>query len=168
MNEIWKPVIIEGKETEYTVSNLGRLSRNGKILQDKSKGNTYVTCTLRINRAAHASRIHRLVASAFIPNPDNLEQVNHIDGKKNNNRADNLEWCTPKRNIIHSFELGLTVRPKGKESHLYDKGRKVLDANTGITYPSVATAARELGIPRTTISTEILGYRPSKYNLESA
>lgn len=163
MIEEWKKIIVNGEETNYSISNLGRLFNGKKIMSSRAKGNSYVSVTLRINKKSFPNRMHRLVAFYFIDNPNNLPQVNHKDGVKFNNNVSNLEWCTNKDNIIHSFELGLTVRPKGKESHLYDKGTKILHKPTGKIYPSVPTAAREFKIPRTTISAEIHGYRPNKY-----
>lgn len=53
--------------------------------------------------------IHRLVAQTFIPNPLNKSYVNHIDGNKQNDRVDNLEWCTPSENSFHAFRIGLKV-----------------------------------------------------------
>lgn len=163
MTEEWRTIYVDGEATKYSVSSHGRLSNGIKMMSVRAKGNNYVSITLRVNKKSIATRLHRLVAQCFIDNPDNLPQVNHKDGKKSNNVASNLEWCTCQRNIIHSFELGLTVRPKGKESHLFDKGTKILHTPTGKIFPSVPTAAREFKIPRTTISAEIHGYRPNKY-----
>jgi len=62
-------------------------------------------------------RIHRLVALAFLPNPDDKEQVNHKDGNKMNNHRDNLEWCTSGENLKHALDTGLRVMPKGEGHH---------------------------------------------------
>jgi hypothetical protein len=59
-------------------------------------------------------KIHRLVAIAFIPNPDNLKEVNHKDGDKENNSVTNLEWCTRSQNMKHAYLMGLRVPNKGK------------------------------------------------------
>ena len=63
--------------------------------------------------------IHRMVAEAFIPNPNNYPFVNHLDGNKLNNCVDNLEWCTPKQNSQHAVSIGLIKT--GKDSHMYGK-----------------------------------------------
>jgi len=59
--------------------------------------------------------VHRLIALTFIPNPDSKPQVNHIDGDKGNNRADNLEWCTNAENVRHAESAGLSGHPRGEE-----------------------------------------------------
>lgn len=92
MNEIWKP--LSGEFSSYEVSNLGNV-RNANTLRLLSpfkmqKG--YLMIGLGIGRKKFL--VHRLVAEAFIPNPYNLSQVNHIDENKLNNNANNLEWCT--------------------------------------------------------------------------
>lgn len=167
--EEFKRYIHNGYETNYIVGNKGTimwdaLGKKRKLNPTKDAGR-YLCLSLRINGQYFATRVHRLVARTFIENVNNYPQVNHKDGDKSNNNVENLEWCTSKENIIHAFKNKLIVRPKGRDSHLFDKGRKVLDPSTGIIYSSVATAARELKIPRTTISAEINGFRPNKYDL---
>lgn len=111
MEEIWRPV----KEYEgyYEVSNLGRVRSIDRVVVDKTgrrqfkKGTLlnyrpdrqgYCIVSLSINRKYKTKCVHTLVADAFIPNPDNLPQVNHKDEVKSNNCVDNLEWCTAKYN----------------------------------------------------------------------
>ena len=109
--EIWKD--IQGYEGLYQISNLGRvksleriiITNNGitkkiseKILKPYLKGNGYYNIVLRKDSKTKCYFVHRLVAKEFIPNPDNLPQVNHKDENKLNNNVDNLEWCTSKYN----------------------------------------------------------------------
>ncbi len=91
---------------------------------------------------------HRLVAQAFIPNPDNLEQVNHKNGIKDDNRVENLEWCTSKENVQHSFDVLKRISPKGK-NHI--KSVPEVDNSTGIIYESKNLASTATGIPHCTI-----------------
>lgn len=117
MKEIWKEASVDG----YFVSNFGRLKgRSGKILKlFKSKTNQYLKVCIRIegrNSKCKCLKIHREVAKAFIPNPNNLPQINHIDGNKENNSVTNLEWCTDKENTIHAFKLGLSKPIKGSKN----------------------------------------------------
>ena len=108
MEEIWKPV--KGFEGYYEVSNLGRVRsidrvvvdnvRNcerllkGKILIQRDNSNGYKGVMFCKEHKLYNKYVHRLVAEAFIPNQDDLPQVNHKDEDKSNNRVDNLEWCT--------------------------------------------------------------------------
>lgn len=110
MKEIWKD--IEGFEQIYQISNLGNLKsfkkdKKGKILKHNNKNGDYFAVVLEYKEKVKYTRIHRLVAQAFIPNPNNYNEINHIDGNKQNNRIDNLEWCTRKQNFEHAKKTGL-------------------------------------------------------------
>ena len=107
--ESWKK--IKGYEN-YLISDRGRVY-NYKYKKFRKLGNVrgYHQVDLCKNGVMKTLAIHRLVALAFIPNPENKETVNHIDGCKTNNHADNLEWCTQKENVQHSWSNGL-VKPK--------------------------------------------------------
>ena len=102
--EQWLP--IEGYEDLYQVSNLGRVkslnyrkSNQEKILKQDTNKKGYQQVQLYKDRKPKTFRVHRLVANAFIPNPNNLPQVNHKDEVKANNHVSNLEWCTVEYNI---------------------------------------------------------------------
>lgn len=97
--EVWKE--IAGFESRYAVSSKGRVKnlKNGKILKNVIDPHGYLR--IKLGRG-NMRRIHRLVAQAFIPNPLNLPQINHIDECKSNNNVENLEWVTPSQNQRHS------------------------------------------------------------------
>jgi hypothetical protein len=107
--ELWKD--ITSYEGSYWVSNFGRVKSCRKVLKCYCNGK-YVQVML--GRKGKQPLIHRLVAEAFIPNPENKPQVNHIDGNKLNNNVDNLEWCTCAENMIHCVNL---LGKKGNPPH---------------------------------------------------
>lgn len=121
--EIWKSVV--GLEGYYEVSNLGRVRSIDRVVQggrwgtEKRKGQDKMACIdkygypkvgLWKNGSLLTITVHRLVATAFIPNKENKATVNHIDGCKTNNIVSNLEWATNKENKVHAAINGLTAR----------------------------------------------------------
>jgi hypothetical protein len=106
--EQWKP--IKGYEGKYDVSNFGRVRSYYKGLHIKTQrinncGYCYVKLYVRGKRQKMA-RVNRLVAEAFIPNPDNMSDVNHKDMNKLNNHVSNLEWTSHADNVKHSYDSG--------------------------------------------------------------
>lgn len=109
--ELWKD--IEGFEGHYQVSNLGRvmsLVTNHGRPQRKLKPQyirNYPYVNLSLKDKSYRKDVHRMVAIAFVPNPDNKPMVNHIDGVKLNNNASNLEWATCSENHKHAYASGM-------------------------------------------------------------
>lgn len=130
MTEIWKP--IEGWEGCYDISDAGRVRslardtgtcygarqwRQGRILKPDIRPGGYCMVDLQCNGVIEKILVHRLVAAAFIANPDGKPHVNHLDGVPSNNMVFNLEWATPSENSLHSYrELGRKSPPG---CHLY-------------------------------------------------
>ena len=106
------------KNTNYSVNENGQIYSEftGKMLKPFPNNNGYLMVDLFHDAVKQRVAVHRIVAITFIPNPDEKPFVNHIDGNKQNNSADNLEWVTESENSIHALETGLS--PKGSEKTL--------------------------------------------------
>lgn len=146
--EVWRDIL--GFEGYYMISNIGRVksvkryysnSKRTSIVQEKIRKLTndrgYLKVNLYINGEETKRFVHRLVAEAFIPNPNNHPDVNHLFGVKNDNRVSKLEWATEKENMDHAKrELGHDfssgIRHKGK-THIQSKKVKQIDPNTNKT-----------------------------------
>ena len=103
--EKWKD--IKGYEGLYQISNIGRVKRNEKIIHQSHNNYGYLHISLCKEGKVKTVVVHKLVAEAFIDNPNNYRQINHIDGNKQNNSVENLEWCNQKYNNIHALKKGL-------------------------------------------------------------
>lgn len=148
--EIWKD--IPNYEGLYQVSNLGRVkslpkkagrsNRSEKIL-NPINSNGYFIVHLSHHNELNTMFTHRLVAQAFVPNPENKPCVNHIDGNKQNNRVDNLEWCTRSENDKHAYKLNLRTSPKywkNKNGCKHPRSKLVQCIETGEIYESINIA----------------------------
>lgn len=139
-----KLINIEG--IELIVSDDGRVwSPHGNefTLSDNVR---YKHVVVSVDNKRKSILVHRLVALAFIPNPDNLPCVNHKDGNKHNNNVSNLEWCTRSHNTQHALINGLL----GTNKH-------VLCVETGDTFISESEAARQLGYSLAHVSNVLAG-----------
>ena len=132
----WKQI---AEFPNYEVSDTG-LVRNkaNKILKFFKQNSGYLVATLSNEELKSAKRtIHRLVAKAFIENPEGLPEVNHKDGNKLNNEASNLEWCSKRQNIRHAINTGLTVYNNPTQGlKLKPRGKKGGSKYFGVCKPS--------------------------------
>lgn len=165
--EEWRDVV--GYEGCYEVSNLGRVRSvarwvdtygggrvfvQGVIKKQRPNEKGYMCVSLQHGARKETRKVHRLVASAFIPNPDNLPEVNHIDCDKANNAVGNLEWCTGEWNREHAKSRGLFAR--GKQPI-----RIVMD---GVhEFDSINQCARQTGIASKDIREVVGGLRKTAH-----
>lgn len=117
--EQWKSlkgIVVNGDH--YSINTIGKVRNNktGKILSPQKDHKGYLNVNLCLNNKAKRNKVHRLVALAFIPNPESKPEVNHKDGVKTHCDMDNLEWVTGKENIAHAFEHNLSTVHLGSKT----------------------------------------------------
>lgn len=156
MNEEWRSV--ERAKGRYEVSNTGKIrsmnyKRTGtvkELLPAKDKKG-YLRTAIVIDGKPKTIKVHREIAKAFIPNPNNLPQVNHKDGNKENNNVSNLEWVTNIDNAHHAIENGLFVNSYEATKKANNKRKKPVVATkdgVSVLFDSINEASRKLNLSR--------------------
>ena len=162
MEEIWKD--IPDYEGWYQISNLGRVrsldryvngngitckkqKMRGVILKPMKDKLGYLRVHLKKNTKNKSFLVHRLVAISFIPNPDNLPYVNHIDENPSNPNVNNLEWCTEQYNVCYGNGVAKTAKSKWRRVIQYDK-----EMNEIARFDSLKAASAHIGIAQQNIS----------------
>ena len=158
MEEIWKD--IKGYENLYQISNLGnvkslnyRCTKKEKLLKLCKDSDGYLNVNLCKDGKSKTMKVHRLVAEAFLDNPYNLPQVNHINECKTDNRVENLEFCDNRYNINYGTRnerVSIAVSKANKNNIKLSK--KVICVETNIVYPSTRDIERQLGFYHNNIS----------------
>lgn len=160
--EIWKD--IKGWENLYQVSNIGRIKSlrdtvyshrtkstvrvdREKILKPYTDSKGYLLVDLRKNGKRYTRKVHRIVADVFIPNPENLPQVNHKDENKKNNSVNNLEWCNNKYNATYGTAKKRMAEKRNKKVVQISLKGEVINK-----WNSVSEAANALNVSRDTIT----------------
>ena len=156
VKETWRPI---DDFSNYEVSDLGRVRSNitGKILSQKNNRG-YDRVRMYKDGVASDKCVHRLVGKAFLDNPLNKKEINHLDGDKRNNRVENLEWCTRSENLSHAFANGLK-RPSGGLPK-----RRLEVVETGMTYDSAYECARHMNLDQCHINQCLSGKRKTHNN----
>ena len=178
-NEIWKPVV--GYEGLYECSNMGRVKsfvkdKDGKILKGGKQNFGYTKVILKGGKQV---LVHRLVAQAFIPNPDNKPCIDHINGNTDDNRVENLRWCTQKENLNNTvFIQRQSQSQKGKYGIKSNRHKVIiqfdLQGNLIRKWCCAVDVEKEIGVCRKSISAALKGkyktaggYKWKYYDLET-
>jgi hypothetical protein len=137
--------------TDYEVNEFGdlRWKKNGKLKVKIITPAGYVK--YRVTKARRYRLAHRMVASAFIPNPENKPQVNHLDGDKWNNHVSNLEWCTNEENWAHALATGLWTETLGQRQRILseDQVQEIRDLRGKMRQKDIANL---YGVSQTTVT----------------
>lgn len=169
MQEIWKD--IKNFEGRYQISNLGRVKSLSRIVSTGRNGhrkiqehiliphnsNNYQRISIRIYPKKYWLDIHRLVAEAFIPNPNKFTIINHKDNNPSNNRVDNLEWCNQSYNIKYAYKYGNAKPTKGcfKKGNIPHNRRKINQYSKNGEYLNTFNSVKEAGLYVKTVPSNI-------------
>lgn len=144
----------------YYVNPRGQIFNSKGVEKKQSKNmNGYSVVVLYKDNKRTTKSVHRLVVNAFIPNPNNKPEVNHIDGNKNNNEISNLEWNTRRENQLHAYAHNLRkniltpeIKKLGAKRNAELTKQAVYIPELGKTYESLNSCSKELGLPKSSIS----------------
>ena len=139
--EVWK----DFGDGHYQISNFGNVrsswSGSWKYIKTQVVRDGYLRVSILCDGAPKSYFVHRLVAKAFVPNPENKKFVNHKNGVKTDNRSENLEWCTTSENIMHAYDNGLNKHRK----------YKIKCVETGQIFNGMSDIERKMGIRASTV-----------------
>lgn len=163
--EVWKshPYIVGVEASTFgNVRTLNKMVSNGRgtypvkgrVLKQSENGHGYLHVGIQIDGKGTKKLIHRLVAQTFIPNPDNLPQVNHRDCNRKNNNVDNLEWCTASYNSKYREKFGISAKNNAPKSSVCAINLTTLEISR---FRSHGEASRELGVFHSNITAVIKG-----------
>lgn len=162
-------VLIEGSNTDYItpLGNVYKLTYNGLFLKKEGKPNIqngYIYIGITMNNGKNKStRVHRLVAKAFIDNPNQYDIVGHKDNNKANNCVDNLYWTTIQENTQKAFDDGLAINAQGyNDSQSYHVIVYDLNMNELYRFGSVSICSKELKISKNAILCQCKGRMKTK------
>lgn len=174
---MWKSIEYTGGKYEVSEYGLVRTTRSeyryktnlgGNIVKPTTGGKKeYLKINMRWRGGRKTEYVHRLVAQAFVPNPDNKPHVNHKDGNKLNNHYLNLEWCTPQENNEHGYVMGLLKRGRNIKPYVSQRTewsfyKPIIDVNTGV-FLNVYELAPLLGEKPRYLLRMLRGDRKNKY-----
>lgn len=144
-------VIVHGSNTyKLTVYSDGTIASDKEVKKQHENSDGYMEISVGA-RPQTRLKVHRLVAMAFLDNPENKPQVNHIDGNKKNNDVSNLEWATARENVQHAIKHGLN-KIVGSKRHCTAVAQFTLDGQYITSYPTIKEAADAVGVCPTAIS----------------
>jgi uncharacterized protein YijF (DUF1287 family) len=143
----WKK--IKGVDSFYEINNLGQVrNQKGQILKTSVNSGGYEVIALRKDKIKKQLYIHRLVAKAFLDNPNNYKEINHKDENKLNNKVENLEWCNRKYNAVYGTKLERqrVANPLKKKVEQYSLTNELINV-----WQSITLASKKTGINRANI-----------------